>query len=298
MNDIAAIMKKAYEKHIIIPAFNMPHLPMMKPVVDALKEKNAFGLIAVARLEWIKFSSKSLEAVATEYTKVGDRSVTRLHLDHVPVIDEDHLEVDYMNDIKRAIKAGYQSVMVDGSRLNLEKNLKAVKEVVAYAHSKGVPVEAELGAVMGHEDGPMPSYEELFSSGRGFTDVEEAKIFIKETEVDWLSVAVGSVHGAISPSTRDNKKVTARVHIGRLTTLDEALRLPLVLHGGSGIALSYLKQSFNHGIAKLNIGTDIRQVYESNRNESIEKGQQAVKARVLEIIDELGIADSADILLG
>ncbi len=277
MNDIAAIMKKAYEKHIIIPAFNMPHLPIMKPVIEALKEKNAFGLIAVARLEWMKFSSESLEAVAQEYKKVGDSSVSRLHLDHVPVIDEDHLEVDYMDDIKRAIEAGYQSVMVDGSRLNLEKNIKAVKEVVTYAHSKGVPVEAELGAVMGHEDGPMPSYEELFASGQGFTDVEEAKTFIKKTQVDWLSVAVGSVHGAISPSTRDNKKVTARIHIERLSELDEALELPLVLHGGSGIALSYLHQSFNHGIAKLNIGTDIRQAYESNVGESVEKGQEAVK---------------------
>ena len=297
MNDIAAIMKKAYEKHIIIPAFNMPHLPIMKPVIEALKEKNAFGLIAVARLEWMKFSSESLEAVAQEYKKVGDSSVSRLHLDHVPVIDEDHLEVDYMDDIKRAIEAGYQSVMVDGSRLNLDKNIKAVKEVVTYAHSKGVPVEAELGAVMGHEDGPMPSYEELFASGQGFTDVEEAKTFIKETQVDWLSVAVGSVHGAISPSTRDNKKVTARIHIERLSELDEALELPLVLHGGSGIALSYLHQSFNHGIAKLNIGTDIRQAYESNVGESVEKGQEAVKKRVLEIIDELGIAGTADILL-
>lgn len=297
MNDIAAIMKKAYEKHIIIPAFNMPHLPIMKPVIEALKEKNAFGLIAVARLEWMKFSSESLEAVAQEYKKVGDSSVSRLHLDHVPVIDEDHLEVDYMDDIKRAIEAGYQSVMVDGSRLNLEKNIKAVKEVVTYAHSKGVPVEAELGAVMGHEDGPMPSYEELFASGQGFTDVEEAKTFIKKTQVDWLSVAVGSVHGAISPSTRDNKKVTARIHIERLSELDEALELPLVLHGGSGIALSYLHQSFNHGIAKLNIGTDIRQAYESNVGESVEKGQEAVKKRVLEIIDELGIAQTADILL-
>ena len=298
MNDIAAIMKKAYEKHIIIPAFNMPHLPIMKPVIEALKEKHAFGLIAVARLEWMKFSSESLEAVAQEYKKVGDSSVSRLHLDHVPVIDEDHLEVDYMDDIKRAIDAGYQSVMVDGSRLDLEKNMKAVKEVVTYAHSKGVPVEAELGAVMGHEDGPMPSYEELFASGQGFTDVEEAKTFIKETQVDWLSVAVGSVHGAISPSTRDNKKVTARIHIERLTELDKALELPLVLHGGSGIALSYLHQSFNHGIAKLNIGTDIRQAYESNVSKSVEKGQEAVKKRVLEIIDELGIAGTADILLG
>lgn len=64
MNDIKRIMRTAYEQHVIIPAFNMPHLPMMKPVVEALKETNTFGLIAVARLEWMKFSSKSIEAVS------------------------------------------------------------------------------------------------------------------------------------------------------------------------------------------------------------------------------------------
>lgn len=298
MNDIKRIMETAYEKHIIIPAFNMPHLPMMKPVVEALREKDAFALIAVARLEWMKFSSKSIEAVAEEYTRVGDAAVTRLHLDHVPVIDEDHLEVPYMSDIKRAIDAGFQSVMVDGSRLNLQDNIKAVKEVTTYAHSKGVPVEAELGAVMGHEDGPMPSYEELFSTGKGFTNVEEAKTFVKETSLDWLSVAVGSVHGAISPSARDKKKVTARLHMGRLAELDEALGLPLVLHGGSGIALSYLLDSFKHGIAKLNIGTDIRQAYESNLTKSVEAAQKAVYKRVLEIVDELQIANSARFLIG
>jgi len=298
MNDIKRIMRTAYEQHVIIPAFNMPHLPMMKPVVEALKETNTFGLIAVARLEWMKFSSKSIEAVSEEYNKYGDSSVTRLHLDHVPVIDEDQLQVDYMSDIKRAIKAGFQSVMVDGSRLALQENIDSVVEVVAYAHSQGVPVEAELGAVMGHEDGPMPSYDELFSTGKGFTDVSEAKTFIKETNVDWLSVAVGSVHGAISPSSRDKKKVTARLHIGRLSELDKALNLPLVLHGGSGIALSYLHDSFKHGIAKLNIGTDIRQVYEAHVGKSVEEAQEAVRLRVIEIVKELSIVGSAKQLLG
>jgi ketose-bisphosphate aldolase len=298
MNDIQEIMRSAYEKHIIIPSFNMPHLPMLKPVMKALNERGTFGLISVARLEWMKFSSKSIEAVAEEYIKIGDSTVTRLHLDHIPVIDEDHLLVDYMSDIKRAIDAGFQSVMIDGSRLNLQDNIKAVGEVTAYAHKNGVPVEAELGAVMGHEDGPMPSYEELFATGKGFTDIQEAKTFVKETGLDWLSVAVGSVHGAISPSTRDKKKMPARLHIGRLSELNEALRLPLVLHGGSGIALSYLLDSFEHGITKLNIGTDIRQAYESNLTNSVEMAQKVVYKRVLEIVNELQIVGSAKRLMG
>ncbi|MFA7371799.1 MAG: class II fructose-bisphosphate aldolase [Sphaerochaetaceae bacterium] len=293
MNDIAAIMEKAYQEKIVIPAFNMPHLPIMKPVVEALREANTFGLIAVARLEWLKFSSQSIAAVANEYAKWGDSSVTRLHLDHIPVIDEDHLQVDYMRDIKEAISVGFQSVMVDGSRLPLEDNIRVTKEVVDYAHGKGVPVEAELGAVMGHEEGPMPSYEELFASRKGFTAVTEATKFVQESQVDWLSVAVGSVHGAISQASRDKKKVTARLDIEHLKALNSSLRIPLVLHGGSGIALSYLHEAFKEGIAKLNIGTDIRQAYETNVEKSIEEAQAAVYKRVLEIVEELGIGNSA-----
>ncbi|MHC1692475.1 MAG: class II fructose-bisphosphate aldolase [Sphaerochaetaceae bacterium] len=296
MTDITLVMKKAYQDHIVIPSFNIPHLPMMEPVVRALKEKGTFGLIAVARLEWKKFQSKSLEAVAGEYERCKDTRVTSLHLDHIPVIDEDHLQVDYMDDIARAIAVGYQSVMVDGSRLALEENIRCVREVVDYAHARNIVVEAELGAVIGHEDGPTPDYEQLFASGKGFTDVTEGRLFLNKTQVDWLSVAVGSVHGAISLASRDKRKVTARLHIGRLTELDEALGIPLVLHGGSGISLPYLKQSFAHGIAKLNIGTDIRQAYESGNSE-IQK-RENVYMRVLQIIDDLEIAGSASQLLG
>ena len=148
MAHIRTIMERAYTNHIIIPSFNIPHLPMMAPVVRALKEANAFGLIAVARLEWEKFQSKSLEAIALEYEKQGDAHVTSLHLDHIPVVDEDHLRVDYMDYIRKAIDVGYKSVMVDGSRLGLKENIICVKEVVDYAHAHDIPVEAELGAVI------------------------------------------------------------------------------------------------------------------------------------------------------
>lgn len=293
MNDVLEILERARRRHVAVPAFNIPYLPMMKPVVDALKETDTFGMIAVARLEWIKFASGSIEAVAGEYARQGDARVTRLHLDHVPVIDEDHLRVDYARDIERAITAGFQSVMVDGSRLALEENIAAVRRVVAFAHRKGVPVEAELGAVMGHEEGPLPDYEELFSTGKGFTDVQEAVAFVAKTGVDWLSVAVGSVHGAISPAIREKKKVAARLHLGRLSELDEALGIPLVLHGGSGIAPALLRESFRHGIAKLNIATDIRQAYESNVAFSEEEACRAVYQRVVEIAGELGLSGSA-----
>jgi fructose-bisphosphate aldolase class II len=297
MLQISEIMSKARKTNTVIPAFNIPYLPMMAPVVRALRDEGTFGQIAVARLEWIKFKSGSIESVAEEYYRVGEQTVTSLHLDHVPVIDEDMIRVDYMSDISRALEAGYSSVMIDASRLTLEKNILAVKEVVDLAHKKNVPVEAELGAVMGHETGPLPDYEELFSSGRGFTDPDEAALMIGKTKLDWLSVAVGSVHGAIS-AARAKKKISARLNIDWLGKLDERLGVPLVLHGGSGIPVSYLKESFQHGIAKLNIATDIRQPYEKLMDESIEKAQAAVYDEMIEIIGKLGIKGSAEVLTG
>ena len=121
--------------------------------------------------------------------------------------------------IREALALGYQSVMVDGSRLNLEDNIEATRQVVEIAHAAGVPVEAELGAVLGHEAGPLPPYEELFASGRGFTDVEEAKRFVQETGCDWLSVAIGNIHGAVSAARRDEKKVEARLNLDHLEQL-------------------------------------------------------------------------------
>ena len=85
----------------VIPAFNIPYLPMMEPVVAALRASGVFGLIAVARLEWIKFEAGSLKAISSEYQRVKDERFTHLHLDHVPVIDEDNLTID-VQSLKRS----------------------------------------------------------------------------------------------------------------------------------------------------------------------------------------------------
>ena len=176
MRDVSTLMARAYKQKIVIPGFNIPYLPMMPPVVLALRDTESFGLIEVARLEWEKFSSKSMKAIRDTYEECKDERFTRLHLDHTPVIDEDHERVDYLSIIKEALELGYESVMLDGSRLSLDENIAAVRSVVELAHPHNVPVEAELGAVIGHEDGPMPSYEELFESGQGFTDIDQVPI--------------------------------------------------------------------------------------------------------------------------
>lgn len=293
---MSELMLRAFRAQIAIPGFNIPDLPMMAPVVRALRDTRCFGLIMVARLEWTKFHAGGIRPIFDEYQKVKDERFTRLHLDHVPVIDEDQLVVDYVGDIGEAVALGYNSVMVDGSRLPLDENIAATKRIVDLAHAQGVAVEAELGAVFGHESGPMPPYEELFASGRGFTDPEEARRFVQESGVDWLSVAIGSVHGVISEK-RSEKKVAARLSIERLDAIREAVNIPLVLHGGTGIRKEHIIESIRHGVAKINVATAIRQPYEALVKESPEKAVEAVYAETLRVIrEDLELEGSADII--
>jgi ketose-bisphosphate aldolase len=293
------IMLLAAKTGLVVPAFNIPHLPMMEPIMEALRETRAFGLIQVARLEWMKFKSGSLKAIRDTYAGCKDERFTRLHLDHVPVIDEDNLAVDVEAIIAEALALGYESVMVDGSRLPLEGNIEATLKVVTMAHRAGIPVEAELGAVLGHESGPLPPYEELFRSGRGFTDPSEAKRFVAETGVDWLSVAIGNIHGAISGAAKSAKKVEARINIEHLDRIREAIGgVPLVLHGGSGIRKESILAGVKHGIAKINIGTTLRQAYESGAAVSASEARRRTAAAAASVIrDELEIVGSADKLV-
>jgi ketose-bisphosphate aldolase len=292
------LVLRAWHKKTVIPGFNIPYLPMMAPVVSALRDTNSFGLIMVARLEWVKFESGSLEAIRKQYEKVKDERHTRLHLDHVPVIDEDQLTVDYVADIGRAIELGYDSVMVDGSRLAFAENVAATRRIADLAHERNLAVEGELGAVMGHEAGPLPPYEELLASGKGFTDPAEAADFVRQTHVDWLSVAIGNVHGAIAAATRGQAKIQARLDIAHLAKINAAVGVPLVLHGGTGIKREHTLEAIGHGIAKVNIATAIRQPYERLKGASVTKAQDAVYRTTVELItEELKIAGSAAVLL-
>jgi fructose-bisphosphate aldolase class II len=270
-----------------------------EPVIRALHDTGTFGLIMVARLEWVKFKSGSMKTIRDEYEKLKDLNFTRLHLDHVPVIDEDNFLTYFENIISEAIDLGYDSVMIDGSRLSLEENIKETRKIAELAHRSGIPVEAELGAVMGHESGPLPPYEELFATGKGFTSPDEAVRFVRETGTDWLSVAIGNIHGAISAATRSEKKIEARLAIPHLIKINQAVNIPLVLHGGTGIGKEYLMKSFKEGIAKINIATAIRQPYEKLMNTSVKEAQEAVYNEMLDIINnQLEINGSAKKLIG
>ncbi len=262
------IVSNARQHGLAVPAFNVPYLPMIEPVVRAVADLDSFALIATARPDWVKFQAKGPAAVMAECNRWSDPDHFRAHLDHVPVIDEDGYQVEYIPIFEEALDVGFESVMIDGSRLPLEENIAATREVCKMAHAAGSACEGELGAVLGHEAGPLPPYEELFASGRGFTDVEEARHFVRETGCDWLSVAIGNIHGAVAVGLRDTQKVAARLNIEHLSLIEQAVGIPLVLHGGSGIQQEYMLEGVKHGIAKINIGTDIRQAYERALAES------------------------------
>ena len=262
-------VQRALDNKTVIPAFNIPYLPMLHPVIQAIIDENSVAMIQVARLEWEKFESHSPEAVAEEYFRYNREGYTLLHLDHVPVIDEDNQRVDFLPLLERALKAGYQSVMVDGSRLPLEENIAVTRQAAQLAGKYGAALEAELGAVAGHEgSGIALGYEELFRTKKGFTKVEEARRFARESGCDWLSVAAGSFHGAIAAGTKHLKKPQARLDIAHIAQLSQATgHMPLVLHGGSGIEQNYILEAMKNGIAKINVATEIRQPYEFAREE-------------------------------
>ena len=213
-------VRLAWQHHTIVPAFNIPYLPMAKPVAQAIIDEKTVAMLQVARLEWEKFEAQSLEAVAEEYFKYYDPKYTLLHLDHVPVIDEDQKRVDYMPILERAVKAGYQSVMVDGSRLSLAENIAVTKQVADFAHANDIACE-----------------------------------------------------------------VTG---------------IPLVLHGGSGINNQCILDGIANGIAKINVGTEIRQTYERTLGETndVEKARAAVYTRTCEIIRSFRIEGNQEKLFG
>jgi fructose-bisphosphate aldolase, class II len=290
------IMRRALCSGKVIPSFSISYLPMVEPIVRACRDANSLGQIAVARADWVRFGVGSIKAVRDEYRRCNGPEFVTLHLDHIPVV-EDGEQIDYESIIGEAICLGFGSVMVDGSMLPLAENIAATQAIVQRAHASNVAVEGELGAVAGYM-GLTMSYEELFRSRQGFTDVDQSRRMVAETGVDWLSVAVGNVHGALTDGLRGQKKVEARLDMEHLKRIFDAVKVPLVLHGGTGIPKSQIASAVRNGIAKINIATAVRQPYEVNCGKSIEAAREAVyKAAYNVLTVELDMRDSAEVLM-
>ncbi len=161
----------------------------------------------------------------------------------VPVI----LHADHFRDfesIKRAIDAGFRSVMIDASSYPFEENVERTAAVVEYAHRAGVSVEGELGRIAGCEQKLSVDEAEAMQ-----TDPDEAAMFVEQTGVDILALSIGTVHGEY--------RFPPHINIPRLQKISSRVQIPLVMHGGSGTPEDKVAEAVQYGITKLNLATDL-----------------------------------------
>lgn len=217
-----------------VPAFNIHNLETMQGVLEVANELNSPVIIAT--------TPSTIDYAGMDYlvsmVKVGAKRYDipiSLHLDHCSDIET----------IKRCIKEGYKSVMIDASLKGYEENIKITKEVVDFAHKYNVSVEAELGLVGGQED--ERKIEEKDSM---LTDPYMALDFIEKTKVDSLAVAIGTAHGAY--------KSEPKLDFERLHEINNLVSIPLVLHGASGVPAESLIRAIEYGICKVNIATELK----------------------------------------
>ena len=244
--NLKELLKKADEDGYAIPAFNYSDIWDFLAIIEAAEEERSPVII----------SSNPLiaEAIGIDYlTAIGKVS---MHLAKVPLIH--HLDHSTSFELcAECIEKGYPSVMIDGSALKLKENIALTRKVVEFAHPKGVCVEGELGRIKGK------SIEGEYRGEDFLVDVEEAIQFVKETKVDSLAIGIGTAHGFY--------KTNPELNFERLAEVNEAIKIPLVLHGGTGIPDEDIKKAISLGINKVNIGTIIHCTYMNNLKEELNK---------------------------
>ena len=226
------IVLRAFKEGYAVPAFNAENLEMIQAIIKAAEEEKSPVIIQTTP-PTVKYLTVEM-AYAMVYTAaVGSNVPVALHLDHCTEFD----------DVMKAIKAGYSSVMFDGSGYSFEKNNEITKSVVNVARPLGITVEAELGKVGGKEDN-VENMEEIY------TDINDAENFVEKTSVDMLAVAIGTAHGFY--------KGEPKLDFERIEKISKLTNIPLVLHGGSGIPEESVKKAISLGMAKVNFATELR----------------------------------------
>ncbi len=238
----------ARKGHYAIGAFNTNNLEWTRAILAGAQEKNVPVLIQTSMGAAKYMGGYELCKGLIEAT-VKAMDIT------VPVII--HLDHGNYEAAKEAIAAGYNSVMFDGHDLPFEENLAKTKEIVKLAHAKGISVEAEVGSIGGEEDGIIGEGE--------LADVEEAKT-VAATGVDYLAAGMGNIHGQYPANWKG-------LNFERLQELADAVDVPLVLHGGSGIPQEQVEKAISMGVAKLNINTECQLAFAKATREYIEAGK-------------------------
>ncbi|HDK7139285.1 TPA: class II fructose-1,6-bisphosphate aldolase [Clostridium botulinum] len=250
------MFKKAYEGKYAIGAFNINNMEILQGVVNSAKAANSAVILQVSAGALKYAGPKYLKAMVD--AAIADTGIdVALHLDHGASLDV----------VKLAVESGFTSVMFDGSHYNYEENVAKTKEVVEYAHSHGVVVEAELGVLAGVED-------DVQSDVHIYTDPEQAVDFVNRTGVDSLAIAIGTSHGAYKFAGE------AQLRFDILEEIQSKLPgYPIVLHGASsvdpesvdtcnkyggeikgakGVPADMLRKASSMAVCKINMDTDLR----------------------------------------
>ena len=228
LNDV---LKKAQKGKYAVGLFNTTDTDMLQAVIEAAEESNSPVILGTAE---VLLPYGELKLIAPSVIAAAKRAKVPVvvHYDHGLTFDR----------CIEALKLGFSSVMFDGSAKPFEQNIAETREMVKIAHAFGATVEGEIGHV-----GEAAKEDNLLTDM--YTTPEEAKAYLEATGVDALAVAIGSAHGVY--------KKKPMLNIERLKEISGAVKVPLVLHGGSGLSDDDFKNSIRNGISKVNIFTDL-----------------------------------------
>ena len=234
MNEVLLPAKK---NHYAVGLFNAVNLELARGIISAAEATQSPVIMGTAE---VLLPYGPLEEVSYYLIPMAKKAKVPVvvHLDH---------GLNYDTCI-RALELGFSSIMYDCSTDSYEENVKKVKEMADIAHSYGATIEGELGHV-GDNDGSAEGSSHLADPSRFFTDPKMAKDYVDKTGVDALAIAVGNAHGAY--------KMPPKLDFDRIRTIARTVDVPLVLHGGSGLADGDFRQAICEGISKFNIFTDI-----------------------------------------
>lgn len=259
-----------------VGAFNVENMEMVQAVIAAAEELRS-PVIVQTTPGTLAYAPPELYYANVQAAANAASVPVAIHLDH-----GNSYEL-----AMRALKAGYTSIMIDGSQKPFEENVGLTKAVVEVCRTAGIPVEAELGKVGGKEDG-LDGGE-----GNGYTVPEEAAEFVRQTGVDSLAVAIGTAHGVY--------KGIPKLDLDRISRIRELVSVPLVLHGTSGVPDDTVRRCIARGMCKVNYATDLRIAFTEGVRECLQKdpkvydpkkygaaGRERVKAYVLQKIKVCG----------
>ncbi|NLL61421.1 MAG: class II fructose-1,6-bisphosphate aldolase [Candidatus Atribacteria bacterium] len=262
------ILQDALKNRYAIGAFNANNMEIVQAIIETAEEERA-PVIVQASQGAIKYAG--LDMIVAMVKVLAERTFIPvvLHLDH---------GTDYEQNI-RCLRAGFTSLMFDGSALPFDENVMLTKKVVEMAHAVGIPVEAEIGQIgkMDSSDEPGVAREKIKEF---FADPIEAEKFVKLTGIDSLAAAVGTIHGCQEP--------IAQLDIPRIEKIRNLTGLPLVLHGASGASDEEVRKGITAGICKVNIDTMIRMAFTRAAKEYLTKNPQEIDPRKV-----LGVAKEA-----